>query len=227
MAGQPAGQLHRQLSIYAEDAPARHARDNARMTDIPAEILHTFDALFAEALAAGEPDRTAMTVATAVDGRPSARTVLLKAHDARGFVFYTHLDGRKGRELQANPQAALLFHWPRVREGVQVRIEGAVEIVADAEADAYFASRPRGSQLGAWASQQSETLDARETFDAQLDKFDAEFAGRDVPRPPRWSGFRIRPRVVEFWYGAQYRLHERHLHECADSGEWSKRMLYP
>ncbi|QDA57924.1 pyridoxamine 5'-phosphate oxidase [Thermomonas aquatica] len=227
MAGQPAGQLHRQLSIYAEDAPARHARDNARMTDIPAEILHTFDALFAEALAAGEPDRTAMTVATAVDGRPSARTVLLKAHDARGFVFYTHLDGRKGRELQANPQAALLFHWPRVREGVQVRIEGAVEIVADAEADAYFASRPRGSQIGAWASHQSETLDGRETFEQRIEHFERAFEGREVPRPPRWGGFRVVPRNVEFWYGAQYRLHERWLYECDDSGEWSKRMLYP
>jgi len=108
-----------------------------------------------------------------------------------------------------------------------VRIEGGVEIVSAAEADAYFASRPRGSQLGAWASQQSETLDARETFDVQLDKFDAEFAGRDVPRPPRWGGFRIKPRVVEFWYGAQYRLHERHLHECAADGSWSQRMLYP
>jgi pyridoxamine 5'-phosphate oxidase len=131
------------------------------MTDLLApDLLATFDALFAEAEAAGEPDPTAMTLATAdAGGRPSARTVLLKAHDARGFVFYTHLDGRKGRELQANPQAALLFHWPRVRDGVQVRIEGEVEIVADAEADAYFASRPRGSQVGAWASLQSETLD--------------------------------------------------------------------
>ena len=197
------------------------------MTDIAAEILSTFDALFAEALAAGESDRTAMTVATAVDGRPSARTVLLKAHDARGFVFYTHLDGRKGRELQANPQAALLFHWPRVREGVQVRIEGDVEIVADAGADAYFASRPRGSQIGAWASQQSETLDGRETFEQRIAQFEREFEGREVPRPPRWGGFRVVPRSVEFWYGAQYRLHERWLYECADSGEWSKRMLYP
>ena len=198
------------------------------MTDLPTEILDTFDALFAEALAAGEPDRTAMTVASVGEGgRPSARTVLLKAHDARGFVFYTHLDGRKGRELQANPQAALLFHWPRVRDGVQVRIEGDVEIVSDAEADAYFASRPRGSQLGAWASRQSETLDARETFEARLAKFEAEYEGRDVPRPPRWSGFRIVPRAVEFWYGAQYRLHERELHERGADGTWSKRMLYP
>jgi pyridoxamine 5'-phosphate oxidase len=116
------------------------------MTDLLApDLLATFDALFAEAEAAGEPDPTAMTLASAdAGGRPAARTVLLKAHDARGFVLYTHLDGRKGRELQANPQAALLFHWPRVRDGVQVRIEGEVEIVADDEADAYFASRPRG-----------------------------------------------------------------------------------
>ena len=197
------------------------------MTSLPSEILSTFDTQFAEALAAGEPDRTAMTVTTAVDGRPSARVVLLKAHDARGFVFYTHLDGRKGRELQANPHAALLFHWPRVREGVQVRIEGDVEVVAKDEADEYFASRPRGSQLGAWASMQSETLDARETFEERLAHFEREFESREVPRPPRWSGFRVIPRAVEFWYGAQYRLHERWLHECDAAGGWSKRMLYP
>lgn len=197
------------------------------MTNLPAEILATFDALFTEALAAGEPERTAMTLATAVDGQPSARTVLLKSHDARGFVFYTHLDGRKGRELQANPRAALLFHWPRVREGVQVRIEGDVEIVGDDEADAYFAGRPRGSQVGAWASLQSETLESRETFEDRLAQFEREFEGRDVPRPPRWGGFRVLPRHVEFWYGAQFRLHERWLHECAGDGGWSKRMLYP
>lgn len=198
------------------------------MSLLPDDVLVTFDILFAEALAAGEPDRTAMIVATAgLDARPSARTVLLKAHDARGFVFYTHLDGRKGRELQANPHAALLFHWPRVRDGVQVRIEGDVEIVSDAEADAYFASRPRGSQLGAWASKQSETLDARETFERRLAQVEQEFEGREVPRPPRWSGFRVLPRAVEFWFGASFRLHERWLHECGADGGWSKRMLYP
>lgn len=198
------------------------------MSTLPAEILRTFDILFAEAAAAGEPDPTAMTVATVgAGGRPSARTVLLKAFDARGFVFYTHLDGRKGRELQADPQAALLFHWPRVRDGVQVRIEGGVELVSDAEADAYFASRPRGSQLGAWASKQSETLDARETFEARLAKFEAEFEGREVPRPPRWTGFRVMPHAVEFWYGAQFRLHERWLHERDAGGQWQQRMLYP
>src|SRR5690606_37501999 len=131
--------------------------------DLLSEAHATFAELFEQARVAGEPDPTAMTVATAgLDARPSARTVLLKAHDARGFVFYTHLDGRKGHELQANPHAALLFHWPRVRDGVQVRIEGPVEIVNDDEADAYFATRARGSQIGAWASKQSETLESRE-----------------------------------------------------------------
>lgn len=196
--------------------------------NLPDEALSTFAQLFDEALAVGEPDRTAMIVATATpDARPSARTVLLKAFDARGFVFYTHLDGRKGRELQANPWAALLFHWPRVRQGVQVRIEGAVEIVGDAEADAYFASRPRVSQLGAWASLQSETLESRETFERRLERFTQEFDGTDVPRPPRWGGFRVVADMIEFWYGAEYRLHERWLYERDADDAWSKRMLYP
>jgi pyridoxamine 5'-phosphate oxidase len=197
------------------------------MTDLYAEALATFAQLFEEALAAGEPDRTAMVVASATpDGRPSSRTVLLKAFDARGFVFYTHLDGRKGSELQANPRAALLFHWPRVRLGVQVRIEGAVSVVGDAEADAYFASRPRGSQLGAWASRQSETLESRAEFEQRLAEATHRFEGREVPRPPRWGGFRTEPASIEFWYGADYRLHERQLYERQGDG-WSKRMLYP
>jgi pyridoxamine 5'-phosphate oxidase len=196
--------------------------------DLLDEALATFTRLFDEAQAAGEPDRTAMTVATAtLDARPSARTVLLKHYDARGFVFYTHLDGRKGRELQDNPQAALLFHWPRVRNGVQVRVEGAVVTVADDEADAYFASRPRGSQLGAWASKQSETLGEREEFERRMVELEREFEGREVPRPPRWTGLRVRPDRIEFWYGAQYRLHERWLYELDCMGHCSKRMLYP
>jgi pyridoxamine 5'-phosphate oxidase len=198
------------------------------MADLYRDALSTFDALFDEALAAGEPDRTAMVVATAsLDARPSARTVLLKAHDARGFVFYTHVDGRKGRDLQANPHAALLFHWPRVRLGVQVRVEGGVELVADDEADAYFASRPRASQLGAWASRQSETLESRALFESRLVQAEREFAGRDVPRPPRWTGFRVRPQRIEFWYGAEFRLHQRDVYERDRAGDWSMRMLYP
>lgn len=196
--------------------------------DLLKEALATFDALFDEAQRAGEPDRTAMTLATAsLDARPSARVVLLKAHDERGFVFYTHLDGRKGRELQANPYAALLFHWPRVRNGVQVRVEGAVEIVNDEEADSYFASRPRGSQLGAWASKQSETLESRLMFEQRLAQAEQEFEGRDVPRPPRWTGLRVRPDAIEFWYGADFRLHERQYYERDVAGEWQRRMLFP
>jgi len=196
--------------------------------DLHTEALVTFERLFAEALAAGEPERTAMTLASATrDGRPSARTVLLKAFDARGFVFYTHLDGRKGREVTANPHAALLFHWPRVREGVQVRIEGPVEQVSEAEADAYFASRPRMSQLGAWASRQSEPLDARATFEAAIARFEAEFADREVPRPPGWTGLRVVPERMEFWYGARFRLHERWLYVFDCTGQARKQMLYP
>lgn len=194
-----------------------------------AEALATFDDLYAQAKTAGVPEPTAMTVATVdADGQPSARMVLLKSHDERGFVFYTHLDGRKGRELQAHPKAALLFFWKALGDdGVQVRIEGDVEIVDDAEAEAYFARRPRDSQLGAWASHQSETLDARETFEHRFEEAKARFEGVDVPRPPRWGGFRVMPRNIEFWYGAQFRLHERHLYERGVDGVWTKRMLYP
>ena len=201
---------------------------NPLAENIPADVLASFETLFAEALVAGEPDRTAMVLATATaDGRPSARTVLLKSHDAHGFVFYTHTGGRKGRELQASPHAALLFHWPRVRNGVQVRIEGDVVLVDAAEADAYFASRPRISQLGAWASRQSETLPGRDTFERRLAEVEREFEECDVPRPPGWTGFRVMPDAVEFWYAADYRLHERYLHERHASGNWTARMLYP
>ncbi|KIP86413.1 pyridoxine/pyridoxamine 5'-phosphate oxidase [Stenotrophomonas maltophilia] len=199
------------------------------MSDLYNEALSTFSALLDEARQGSEIEPNAMTVASAdTSGRPSARTVLLKAFDARGFVFYTHLDSHKGRELQANPQAALLFLWRSLREaGIQVRIEGAVEQVGDAEADAYFASRPRLSQIGAWASIQSRTLDSREEFDARVAEVEARFDGQDVPRPAGWSGLRVVPDRIEFWYGAQFRLHERWCYEKAADGRWSKRLLYP
>ena len=199
------------------------------MNPLYAEALETFATLLAEAAAAGDAEPTAMTVATATpDGLASARTVLLKTVDSRGFVFYTHLDGRKGRELQANPRAALLVLWKGLRDGgVQVRVEGDAEIVGDAEADAYFTSRPRLSQIGAWASDQSETLESREVFEQRIAHYEEEFNGRDVPRPPGWSGFRVVPRAIEFWYGARFRLHERWLYERDAAGGWSKRMLYP
>ena len=190
-------------------------------------ILATFNELLDAAGDAGEREPTAMTLATAgTDGRISARTVLLKAADPRGFVFYTNMESLKGRQLAANPRAALCFHWKLLREGVQVRIEGEVAPVSGAESDAYFATRPRVSQLGAWASLQSETLESRAAFEQRLAGFEQRFAGVAVARPPHWGGYRVAPERIEFWYGAAFRLHERHLHEYR-AGSWSARMLYP
>lgn len=192
-----------------------------------AEAISTFRELLAEATAAGDPEPTAMTLATAdARGRPSARTVLLKHADERGFVFYTNFDSRKGRQLAANPQAALLFLWKTLQDQVQAKIEGTVEPVSAAEADAYFANRPRESQIGAWASLQSLALDSRATFEARIDEFTAKFEGGPVPRPPHWSGFRVVPERIELWYGARFRLHERWCYARVD-GRWTKRMLYP
>jgi len=197
------------------------------MTDLFAEALLTFRELLDEARAGGDREPTAMTLATVDDdGRVSARVVLLKAFDERGFVFYTNFDSRKGRELSAHPQAALLFHWKLLRDQVQVRIEGRVEPVADDEADRYFASRPRMSQIGAWASLQSQTLASRDEFDRRVEQYEQQFDGGPVPRPPHWSGFRVVPDRLEFWFGAEFRLHERHCYELED-GHWSRRMLYP
>jgi len=199
------------------------------MPDLYTEALSTFATLYQEAQHSDEVEPNAMTVATAsLDGRPAARTVLLKSFDERGFVFYTHLDSPKGRDLQTNPHAALLFLWRRLREaGIQVRIEGEVQLVPAAEADAYFASRPRQSQIGAWASAQSRTLSSREEFEQRMAKVESGFEGRDVPRPEGWGGFRVVPQRFEFWYGAQFRLHERWRYEADVSGTWTKRMLFP
>ena len=208
-------------------ASALPVSDTPALEPLYAEALATFRDLLAEATSGGDPEPTAMTVATAdAKGRPSARTVLLKAVDERGFVFYTNFDSRKGRQLAANPHAALLFLWKTLREQVQAKIEGTVEPVSAAEADAYFASRPRASQIGAWASLQSQTLDARETFEARIAEFEAKFEGVAVPRPPHWSGFRVVPEMIEFWYGAKFRLHERHRYARMD-GRWTKRLVYP
>ena len=190
-----------------------------------ADPISLFDKWFAEASAAEPSDPDAMTLATADPaGHPSVRMVLLKGHGAAGFVFYTNLDSRKGAELAANPAAALLFHWKSLRR--QVRIEGHVEAVSETEADIYFASRGRDSQLGAWASDQSRPLDSRETFEAQFEAMSRRFAGGDIPRPPRWSGFRVVPRHIEFWSDRTHRLHERRLF-VRDGDRWSEGMLYP
>lgn len=187
--------------------------------------LALFDAWFAEAQASEPNDPNAVALATAdARGRPSVRMVLLKGHDARGFVVYTNRESRKAGELDANPQAALLFHWKSLRR--QVRIEGRVERASDAESDAYFATRSRDSQLGAWASDQSRPLNARETFEARFREMDQRFADGEAPRPPFWGGYRVVPTTFEFWQDRAHRLHERRV--FAPSGDaWTEGLLYP
>lgn len=189
-------------------------------------ILDTFNDLLREAAAAGEPEPTAMTLATTTpDGRVSARTVLLKHVDERGFVFYTNRESLKGVQLEAHARAALLFLWKHLREGVQVRVEGCVSHVSHEESDAYFATRPRGSQIGAWASLQSQPLDSRETFERRIAEFEARYPGR-VPRPPHWGGYRVLPEALEFWQGRRSRLHDRIAYARSGQG-WTRSRLSP
>jgi pyridoxamine 5'-phosphate oxidase len=184
-----------------------------------------FDLWYAEVQDSEPNDPNAMAVATAsTSGMPSVRMVLLKGHDARGFVFYTNFEGRKAHELGANMQAALLFHWKSVRR--QIRIEGTVSRVSDAEADAYFATRGRDSQLGAWASEQSRPLTSRETFLSGFDAVAVRFEGGPVPRPPHWGGFRVSPSRMEFWQDREHRLHERRVFN-RDGDAWHEGLLYP
>jgi pyridoxamine 5'-phosphate oxidase len=171
------------------------------------------------------PDPTAMALGTVgEDGSPSVRIVLLKAYDERGFVFYTNYEGRKGGELLARPRAALCFFWPTI--DVQVRIEGSAVEVSHGEADAYFATRHRMSQIGAWASRQSEPLENPDALDKRVSKYEKEFEGKAVPRPPHWSGFRVQPERIEFWKSKPNRLHERHLYTRVGNG-WKIETLYP
>ncbi len=200
----------------------------------PAEVLGQFGMLVNVARASGDTEPTAMTLATAgADGAISARTVLLKDVDTRGFVFYTNYNSNKGQDLQENPRAALLFLWKALRlqagpetTQVQVKIEGSVETVSANEADIYFAQRPRDSQIGAWASNQSETLDSRDVLQQRIAEYTAKFEGVAVPRPQHWSGFRVLPNMIEFWFGAAHRLHDRVRHELVE-GVWQTRTLFP
>ena len=186
-----------------------------------------FEEMYSRARQSDIREPTAMALATATrDGRPSVRMVLLKGFDRDGFVFYTNLESRKAQELISNPFAALCFHWQPLEE--QVRIEGSVRQVGNEEADAYFASRPRGSRVGAWASLQSQRLPSRSDLTARVQEIDARYSDVEIPRPPFWSGFRLAPLRMEFWTGRPDRLHERDLYVrgSADEG-WRRELLYP
>ena len=193
--------------------------------DRPDNPLTIFETWFAEARNSEPNDSNAMALAAVgEDGTPSLRMVLLKGYDEAGFVFYTNFESRKGRQILAHPKAALLFHWKSLRR--QVRIEGPVSPVSDAEADAYFHSRPRSSQIGAWASEQSRPLESRFELEKRVARFAAKYALGKVPRPPHWSGLRVAPRLYEFWQDGAFRLHDRLVYQREDD-RWRTEKLYP
>lgn len=189
------------------------------------DLLEEFQQWMAEAEKSEPNDPTSMSLATVdTDGQPSVRMVLLKNADERGFVFYTNFESQKGSELLATPKAALCFHWKSLRRSI--RVQGDVEKVTDAEADAYFASRPRDSRIGAWASQQSRPMDSRFSLEKAVAKYAAKFGVGDIPRPDYWSGFRVIPTRMEFWRDRPFRLHERRQYSKT-AGGWSENILYP
>jgi pyridoxamine 5'-phosphate oxidase len=194
--------------------------------NVDVDPLRQFETWFRQALAANLPEPNAMTLATATpDGQPSARVVLLKAFDASGFTFFTNYDSRKGRDMAANPRAALLFFWAELQR--QVRIEGTVERLTEAESDAYFRSRPLGSRLGAWASAQSEVIAGRDVLEERVRELAQRFPDGEVPRPPHWGGFRVRPLTIEFWQGRPDRLHDRLRYRRVEPAGWRLDRLSP
>jgi len=187
--------------------------------------IERFNIVMARAEASGIKLANAMSLATAgPNGKPSSRMMLLKGADARGFIFYTNLKSRKGQELEKNPNVSLCFWWPTLEE--QVRVEGRVSKVSDEEADKYFASRPRGSQIGAWASEQSRPLESHEELLKRAAELEKKYHGKTVPRPPYWSGFIVEPSRIEFWFGKPDRLHERYLY-TKQAKNWNLEQLYP
>jgi pyridoxamine 5'-phosphate oxidase len=193
--------------------------------DLLKEALNVFTALYDQAKQSEPSYPDAMTLATVdAEGRPHARTVLLKEFDERGFTFYTNTLSAKGQQLATHPNAALSFHWKSLER--QVQIEGLVAPVTIKEADAYFSSRPRASQIGAWASQQSETLDSRDTLLKRVAQLEKQYDGKPIPRPPHWSGYRVIPQRIEFWKAEPHRLHQRTVYEKGTFG-WTKYLLYP
>jgi pyridoxamine 5'-phosphate oxidase len=206
----------------------RHEYDahGLRRADLHSNPFKQFGAWFAAALAADIRDVNAMTLATATpDGKPSARIVLLKGFDERGFAFFTNYDSEKGRQLETNPYAALAFYWVKLER--QIRISGPVEKTSREDSAAYFHSRPPGSRLGAWASKQSEVIDSRQILDARLEQMVERFEGGEIPLPPHWGGYRVKPDQIEFWQGRPNRLHDRFRYSRRADGTWQIDRLAP
>jgi pyridoxamine 5'-phosphate oxidase len=213
--------LDREVAALREE----YTRTGLAEADVDLDPVVQFRTWFRDALAADLHEPNAMILATATaDGKPSARTVLVKGYDERGFVFYTNFEGRKARELETNPQCALLFYWGELER--QVRIEGRASRVSGEESDAYFMSRPRGSRLGAWASEQSRPVQGRSVLEERVRALEAEYEGREIPRPPFWGGYRVEPHTIEFWQGRENRLHDRLVY-LRNEGGWKIVRLQP
>lgn len=208
------------------DLRREYTRSGLCESDAAADPIDQFRRWFDEALAADLHEPNAMTLATATpDGKPSARIVLLKGFDGRGFVFYTNYEGRKARELEQNSNCSLTFYWGELER--QIRVEGRAVRVPEAESDAYFDSRPRGSRLGAWASEQSRPVESREKLEDRLKGLEEEYEKVEIPRPPFWGGYRVEPEKMEFWQGRENRLHDRLLYSSSGAGEWETQRLQP
>lgn len=214
------------MSKSIADLRQEYSLQRLNKTDAHPNPFEQFTVWFDQAVAAKLPEPNAMTLATATpDGKPSARMVLLKGYDERGFVFYTNYKSRKGQQLLANPWGAIAFWWTQLER--QVRIEGQIEQVSAEESDAYFHSRPQDSQLGAWASEQSQVIDSREVLEQRLQQLKKEYETKTIPRPPYWGGFRLIPVAIEFWQGRPSRLHDRLLYQRTAEGSWMIQRLSP
>ncbi len=214
------------MDISVADLRKDYQLQGLRETDVDVSPFKQFQVWFDQALASQLPEPNAMTVATATQsGKPSARIVLLKGFDERGFVFYTNYQSHKGQELADNPQAALVFWWAELER--QIRIEGRVEKVSQQESYEYFHSRPFNSRLGAWASEQSQVIESRAVLEQRAQELKTKYENSDVPRPPHWGGFRVIPTRIEFWQGRSSRLHDRLLYRLLDNGSWLIERLSP